>query len=181
MPFFQLGVSAVAEAHFSPGSTYKPPILSGDVGYFILWQMPVLICYASVIFIIFRFFIKKEKERSLLYILFFLTLSSIIMYMRTMVLGEPLKVIFSLHFIWFLLVILLFYLLRLFESKSIILYGLLLINFVPTLPLFSSKLLNDSKFFLQHNNFYITTLDAELKYLFKRNIDRRYWAEPLCL
>ena len=96
------------------------------------------------------------------------------MYLRTFVLGEPFKALFSMHFSWFLAVILLFYMIRIFKNRTLIVYCLMLISFVPTIPLICSSMLKDSNLILHHNNFYPTTLDDEIKYLYQRNIDKEY-------
>jgi len=87
-----------------------------------------------------------------------------------------LKIIYSMHFVWLLLLILLYYGIRFLNSRRILLYGLFLINFIPTLPLFTSGTIRDENLLTNYNNFYVTTLDAELKYLRNRNVSKEYLA-----
>jgi hypothetical protein len=175
MPFTQMSIKAISEAHFISLRSYSPPIYGKDLGYFILWHLPVLLCYTGIVFVVYRVFIKKEEGRSLSYILIFLSIASLMMYPRSMVLAEELKMIFSMHFAWLLLIILLYSSLIIFRTRRILLYGLLLINFIPTLPLLTGTM-RDTGLMTHYNNFYLTTLDGELKYLFKRNIDKDYLA-----
>ena len=174
LPFLQLGIKSIAQAHFLKEVSYQAPVASGDIGYFILWQLPVLACYGAIIFLLWRRFMKQEKKDFVFYSIVFLALSSSVMYLRTFVLGEPFKALFSMHFSWFLAVILLFYMIRIFKNRTLIVYCLMLISFVPTIPLICSSMLKDSNLILHHNNFYPTTLDDEIKYLYQRNIDKEY-------
>ncbi len=176
MPFTQMSIKAVAEAHFIPLFSYSPPVLGKDIGYFMLWHLPPIITLSCIMFAAYLLFVKKEANRSLAYILIFLSICSLMAYPRSMVLSEMLKMIFSMRFALLLLIVLLYHGIIFLNSRKILLYGLLLINFIPTLPLFTSGTIRDENLMTNYNNFYVTTLDAELNYLRDRNVSKEYLA-----
>jgi hypothetical protein len=173
-PFFQLAVTPVAKAHFSEGASYQPPVYGGDIGYFILWHLPVIICFCAAALIAWQLFFRKERDNPRAYILLFLAIAALAMYMRSMVLGEELKVVYSMHIFWFLLIALISSAPASLSLRRHFLCGVFLLNFIPTLPLFFSPLLGERVTYHQLNNFYITSLDAELRHLPKRNVSREY-------